>query len=227
MGLPILGSLICVPKPMNARMPVRLLAGALGAIAVIQISTVALRLDVDRNLRSVPARLHAAGVASPAPAPAPATVAARLLAFEPRAPHRRVAPRLDLPGFHRDVSLDRVPAPARRAVRAVLQALGTDYRWAGASPGGFDCSGLTMWAWAQGGVRLPHNSGAQYSALPHVDRDGLRPGDLLFFYRPISHVAMYVGHGLMVDAVTSRNAVVIQPVWWDSYVGAARVPLQR
>jgi cell wall-associated NlpC family hydrolase len=206
---------------MNARLPVRLLAGVLGAIAVIQISTVALRLDVDRNLRSAPARLRGAGVASPAPA----TVAARLLAFEPRAPHRRVVPKLELPGFRRDVSLDRVPAPARRVVRAALRALGTDYRWGGASPGGFDCSGLTMWAWAHGGVSLPHNSAAQYNALPHVDRDRLRPGDLLFFYSPISHVAMYVGHGLMVDAVTSRNAVVIQPVWWDTYVGAARVPL--
>ncbi|MEX2457588.1 MAG: C40 family peptidase [Actinomycetota bacterium] len=202
-------------------MPVRLLAGVLGAIAIIQVSAVALRLEVDRNLRSAPAILRGAGLASPAPG----TVAVRLVAFEPRPPHRGVVPKLHLPGWDRDVSLDLVPAPARRAVRAALGALGSDYRWGGVSPSGFDCSGLMMWAWALGGFGLPHNSGAQYAALPRVDRDRLRPGDLLFFYSPISHVAMYVGHGLMVDAVTSRNAVVIQPVWWDSYVGAARVPL--
>ncbi|MCA1727578.1 MAG: C40 family peptidase [Actinobacteria bacterium] len=110
----------------------------------------------------------------------------------------------------------------RRALRAAFAALGSRYVWGGTTPSsGLDCSGLTRWAWAQAGVALPHNSGAQRAALPAV-RDELRPGDLLFLYSPISHVSLYVGRGLMIDAVTSRGRVVLQPVWWDLYVGAAR-----
>ena len=82
------------------------------------------------------------------------------------------------------------PAPNPQ-VQAVLDAaysvIGTPYQWGGASPQtGFDCSGFTMWSWAHAGVSLPHSSAAQYSALPHVAREDILPGDLLFFYSPIS-----------------------------------------
>jgi cell wall-associated NlpC family hydrolase len=65
---------------------------------------------------------------------------------------------------------------------------------------GFDCSGLTMWAWAQAGVYLPHSSESQYTTLPHVPVSDMQPGDLLFFYSPISHVALYIGGGTMIHA---------------------------
>ena len=112
---------------------------------------------------------------------------------------------------------------AAAAIAAAKSVLGTPYVYAGASPEtGFDCSGLTMWSWSHAGVSLPHSSAAQYSVLPHVDRSQLQPGDLLFFYSPIHHVAMYLGGGSMIHAPHTGGVVEIIPVYWDYYVGAAR-----
>jgi cell wall-associated NlpC family hydrolase len=81
-----------------------------------------------------------------------------------------------------------------------------------------------MWAWAHGGVSLPHGSAAQYAATPDVDRGSLQPGDLVFFYSPISHVGLYIGGGSMIDASHpgSSGAVAVRPVNWGSYAGAGR-----
>jgi cell wall-associated NlpC family hydrolase len=81
-----------------------------------------------------------------------------------------------------------------------------------------------MWAWAQVGVSLPHSSAAQYSAVPHVSKDQLQPGDLLFFYSPISHVGMYIGGGQMVHS--SHPGVGVETTgltyYWKYFVGAGR-----
>jgi cell wall-associated NlpC family hydrolase len=90
---------------------------------------------------------------------------------------------------------------AARAIDAAKQELGATYVWGTAGPDTYDCSGLTSWAWAQAGVYLPHSSQAQYDALPHVaSMAEAQPGDLLFFYSPISHVALYMGGGMMIHA---------------------------
>jgi peptidoglycan DL-endopeptidase CwlO len=112
---------------------------------------------------------------------------------------------------------------AQAAVSAAYSVIGTRYVWGGASPNGFDCSGLTMWSWAHGGVSLPHNSAAQYAATPRVDRSQLQPGDLVFFYSPISHVGLYIGGGNMIDASHPGpgGEVAVRPVG-GSYAGAGR-----
>lgn len=118
------------------------------------------------------------------------------------------------------------PPPSGRAGMAVAAArsmLGVPYVAFQASPSrGFDCSGLTMWAWAQAGVSLPHQSGMQYATNPHVPKDQAQPGDLIFFYSPISHVGMYVGSGMMIDAPHTGAVVRLVPVRWNRVVGVAR-----
>src|SRR3990170_4989192 len=120
------------------------------------------------------------------------------------------------------------PPPAPNGnVQAVLDAaysmIGTPYRLGGSSPEtGFDCSGFTMWSWAHAGVSFPHSSAAQYAALPHVARADLQPGDLVFFYNPISHVGIYVGGGRMIDSPRTGTVVQVRPIYWENFVGAAR-----
>lgn len=113
----------------------------------------------------------------------------------------------------------------RRAVRAAERALGVPYAWGGTTMRGFDCSGLTMWAWRHGGVRMPHDAAEQFARFRHVGRGHLHRGDLLFFYRPVSHVGIYVGHNRMIDATHTGGRVtrqVLGPWWWAVFDGAAR-----
>ena len=112
------------------------------------------------------------------------------------------------------------------AVDAAMSVIGTQYVWGSADPNvGFDCSGLTSWAWAQAGVYIPHSSAAQYSSLPHVPLDAVQPGDLIFYYSPISHVALYIGGGQIVHATHpgADGAVHVDSMYgYDPPVGAAR-----
>jgi cell wall-associated NlpC family hydrolase len=101
--------------------------------------------------------------------------------------------------------------------------LGVPYRAFQASPQtGFDCSGLTMWVWAQAGVHIPHQSGQQFATLPHVPLDQAQPGDLVFFYSPISHVGIYIGNGQMIDSPHTGAVVRVRALRWDMVVGVAR-----
>ena len=123
------------------------------------------------------------------------------------------------------VSAAPAPAPnagAQGAVDAALSQVGKPYQWGAAGPDSYDCSGLTMWAWGQAGVALPHNSGAQYAATPRVDRSDWQPGDLLFFGSPIHHVGMYIGNGQMVEAPYTGAQVRVNSASRSDYVGAGR-----
>ncbi|HEY9474291.1 MAG TPA: NlpC/P60 family protein [Mycobacteriales bacterium] len=132
------------------------------------------------------------------------------------------------------------PARGRAVAQAVLRWLGTPYAWSGGNAEGpteglypdegvrgFDCSGLALWAWAQVGVRLPHYSGYQYRSGAHVARDALMPGDLVFWSfdgtpTGIHHVAIYIGHGRVVQAPQSGDVVRVSPMWSAGYMGATR-----
>ncbi len=115
---------------------------------------------------------------------------------------------------------------AQIAVGAALSVQGTPYVWGSADPNvGFDCSGLTSWAWGQAGVYIPHSSAAQYSSLPHVPLGSVQAGDLIFYYSPISHVALYIGGGQIVHArhPGPGGEVQVQSMYgYDNPVGAAR-----
>ena len=109
------------------------------------------------------------------------------------------------------------------AVQAALAQQGVPYRYATSSPGvGFDCSGLTAYAWAQAGVGLPHQSRAQFASIPHVPKESAQPGDLIFFYSPISHVSIYLGNGMQVHAPNTGKTVTVGSVNWGKVVGVGR-----
>jgi cell wall-associated NlpC family hydrolase len=125
--------------------------------------------------------------------------------------------------------LSSVPAVANGgggvAVAAAESQIGVPYVWAGATPGvGFDCSGLTMWAWAHAGVSLSHSAADQYAESVHVPLGDLEPGDLLFYQEgdTIGHVTMYVGPGEMVQAMETGTNIQITGIWTSGLVGAGR-----
>ncbi|MDX6549047.1 MAG: peptidoglycan DL-endopeptidase CwlO [Gaiellales bacterium] len=112
-----------------------------------------------------------------------------------------------------------------QAVAVAMQYLGVPYLWGGASPSGFDCSGLTMYVWGQLGVSLPHNAAAQYGYGSPVPRSALEPGDLVFF-DGLGHVGIYVGNNAFIHAPHTGDVVRISSLsgWYnDTYVGARRV----
>lgn len=111
---------------------------------------------------------------------------------------------------------------AAAAVNYAMAQVGDSYVYGAAGPSAFDCSGLTMMAWAQAGVGLPHSSSAQYSSGPRVAASDLRPGDLVFYYSPISHVGMYIGNGLIVHAANPGAGVRVAELYSMPYVGAVR-----
>jgi peptidoglycan DL-endopeptidase CwlO len=127
-------------------------------------------------------------------------------------------------------SEDYVPPPdasgGAAAVAAAESQLGVPYVWGGETPGvGFDCSGLTQWAWAQAGVSLPRTAADQYDAITHISLDDLEPGDLLFWNdgtSSIQHVAMYVGGGEVIQAPETGETVSYAGIWDSGLVGAGR-----
>jgi cell wall-associated NlpC family hydrolase len=113
------------------------------------------------------------------------------------------------------------PAPttgdnaAQIAVNAAQSQRGVPYVWGGATPGvGFDCSGLTMWAWAQAGVYLAHGATEQYYEIQHVSMADLQPGDLIFYGDAglLYHVVMYIGGGMVVQAEETGTNVMDTPI---------------
>jgi cell wall-associated NlpC family hydrolase len=115
-----------------------------------------------------------------------------------------------------------------------VQFVGYRYRWGGSGPGGFDCSGLTSYVYRQYGVGLPHSAAGQFSTRYGAmigNLGSLAPGDLVFFagtggHRGISHVAIYIGGGQIVHAMTPSYGVQVSGVWssyWQNhFVGAIR-----
>jgi peptidoglycan DL-endopeptidase CwlO len=148
-------------------------------------------------------------LAAPGPVPPPAAVAAGLPAPAPDAlPPGGGQPGGPGPGF--------AAAPGSGqgaiAVQAALTQVGQPYSWGGAAPGGFDCSGLVMWAFQQAGIALPHSSQALARGGQPVSLSDLQPGDVLTFYSDASHAGIYIGDGLMVHSSTYGVPVRVVPM---------------
>lgn len=102
---------------------------------------------------------------------------------------------------------------AAAAIAAARSQLGLPYKWAGTSPAtGFDCSGLTQWAWRQAGVSIPRTSGAQRAGTQRISASQLQPGDLVFYGSPVHHVGLYIGGGQMIHSPRTGDVVKIAPI---------------
>ncbi|HEX6447941.1 MAG TPA: NlpC/P60 family protein, partial [Trebonia sp.] len=115
--------------------------------------------------------------------------------------------------------------PAQKAVWFVYQQLGKPYLWGGTGPDAFDCSGLMQAAWNYAGVSIPRDTYEQWSALPHVDKASLQPGDIVFFEGE-GHDGMYIGNGMIIDAPSTGQVIRMVPLdsdWYaQGYDGAVR-----
>jgi cell wall-associated NlpC family hydrolase len=112
---------------------------------------------------------------------------------------------------------------AQKAVQTALAQIGDPYVWGAAGPDAFDCSGLTLYAWAAAGVQLPHSSAAQYGVGTKISRSQVRAGDLVFFYSPIHHVGLAINNTQMVHASTFGVPVKIENIDNSPFVGATRL----
>lgn len=122
--------------------------------------------------------------------------------------------------------------PASSVAAAVLNSartlLGLPYVWGGSGPDGFDCSGLTGWAYAAAGISLPRTAAQQWLSGPHPSIDQMQPGDLLFWasdpsdMSSIHHVALNLGGGMMISTDHPGDVARVQPIWDDEFVGATR-----
>ncbi len=126
-------------------------------------------------------------------------------------------------GQYPDVTIPTANTVGAQALQAAITREGDPYVWGAAGPGQFDCSGLVVWAYAQEGIALPHYTGSLWNSGLHVARADLEPGDLVFFFADISHVGIYIGDGLMIDAPDFGETVKVEPVYWSAFVGAVRI----
>ncbi|HEX2043087.1 MAG TPA: NlpC/P60 family protein [Acidimicrobiales bacterium] len=167
------------------------------------------------DLVAAEAARRAAAAAPPAPAPRP-----------------RPAPLTPVPTAARPSALSNPSTPpppaARGAAAAVAEAqrqIGKPYKWGGAGPDSFDCSGLTQWAWKAGGVTLSHSALAQYRETTRVPLSAIQPGDLLFFGPSVSgihHNAIYVGNNQMIEASQTGVPVRYRAMGRSDLVGVGR-----
>ncbi len=139
------------------------------------------------------------------PAPEAAPPDPGILAAPPEGiPPGDVAPPGAIPG-------DGAPEAAT-VIQAALSRIGSPYSWGGSGPSAFDCSGLVMWSFQQAGISLPHSSQALAKGGQPVSMDQMQPGDLVTYYSDASHVAIYIGDGMMVHASTYGTPVRVAPV---------------
>jgi peptidoglycan DL-endopeptidase CwlO len=220
------------PQPVGATLSVTVLGAAAAVTAVVAPPTA---METTGPL---------APVQNTAPAPAPETLAAPELTLpapalpvEPptvqvadlidgvTADMQKVTPTVEArvaPAATKTALLS--PAALRQAVVSnALSKLGKPYRWGASGPNAFDCSGLVKWSFGSAGRALPRSSRAMAGVGTPVAKANLQPGDLVFFYKPISHVGIYIGNGKMVHASNRKSPVKVSDISRMPFTKAVRV----
>ncbi|MCX5228656.1 C40 family peptidase [Streptomyces sp. NBC_00233] len=117
----------------------------------------------------------------------------------------------------------RTPSGAgAEALRFAVGQIGKPYEWGAEGPETYDCSGLTQQAWAAAGLEVPRTSQEQWATLPRVPLAELRPGDLVVYFPGATHVAVYLGEGLVVQAPRPGGKVKVSPIAANPLLGAVR-----
>ena len=168
-------------------------------------------LEAQREAAAQAAAAESAAASTPAAAPAPTAAASSTPALPPAPAPQASAPAPPPPSSGRGAA----------AVAAAASQLGTPYVWGGSSPGGFDCSGLTMWAWRQAGVSLPRVTYSQRGAGTVVPLSQAQPGDLVF-YSGFGHVALYAGGGQVIHAPRTGDVVKYSSVYMSNPILVVR-----
>jgi len=169
---------------------------------------------------TAPAAIAPAAIAPAAIAPASAPVAG-VSAPRPAATSAG-APSSQKPATAAMPALAPGSSSGAGALQAALSKLGSPYVYGATGPNAFDCSGLTQWAFKQVGISIPRTAEAQAGSGTAVSRDQLQPGDLVFFYSPVSHVGIYAGNGNVVHASTEGQPVKVAPMQYMPFNGARR-----
>ena len=198
------GDLVTLVAQVQAAQQVAALRAAQAAVAAAaqQRQQAAAAMAAVQARRAAQAAAQTRMVAAPGPVASPERVAPPRPVWGPPAPRPAPGPPPPVGGS----------GVGAAAVAAAESRVGDPYVFGGGGPSAFDCSGLTMWAYAQVGVSLPHYAPGQYAMSQHIPMSALQPGDLVFA-ADLSHVAMYVGGGMIVEAEHTGVPVHVVPMW--------------
>ena len=192
----------------------------------VPTNPVSLRSALTRRAAVVAGSAAAAALFATIPAPPAATPA-----VSPASPAVVTAPVVRLAATKPaaiTLNVQAVAAAAPAAVRTsamqrALGKVGSPYRYGAAGPNAFDCSGLVNWAYKGSGKSLPRSSSALSRIGTPVSKSALQPGDLVFFYKPVSHVGIYVGNGKIVHASNRKSPVKVSDMGRMKFNSARRV----
>ena len=233
---PTLSGLRVRPQPVGAALSATVLGAAAAVTAVVvpaptAVETTGSLLPVE-SAAPAPAGPLGSMLAAPSPAALPdqPTVQIKDLVSGVTAQMRKAGPAAAAPAaaapYTTIASKTELSSPAavrKAAVTNALGKLGKPYRWGSAGPNAFDCSGLIKWSFAKAGRSLPRVSRAQATAGVPVKKADLQPGDLVFFYQPISHAGIYIGNGKVVHASRAGQPVKISDISRMKFTTARRV----